>query len=70
MSGTASVAPQLAGMLNRLTTNFTSSSGTTLTETVYNDLITLAYTNPVNIRETYGNMLEPLRALAQRWALN
>lgn len=57
VSGTTTVAAQSAGMLNRLVTNFTSSSGTTLTERVYNDIITLAYANPVNIRETYGNML-------------
>ena len=35
VSGTNSVAPQFNGMLNKLSTNFTSSSGTTLTELVY-----------------------------------
>lgn len=57
VSGTNSVAPQFAGMLNKITTYATSSSGTTLTEVVYNDLITLTYATPVNLRETYANML-------------
>jgi len=56
VSGDSSTAPQFAGLLNKLSTNFTSSSGTTLTERVYNDLVTLAFANPVNIRETYCNM--------------
>lgn len=38
VSGTNSVAPQFGGMLNRLSTNFTANSGTTLTERVYNDI--------------------------------
>lgn len=56
VSGTASVAPQFNGMLNKITTNFTASSGTTLTELVYNNLITLTFANPVNVRDTFGNM--------------
>jgi hypothetical protein len=57
VSGTNSVAPQLAGMLNLLTTNFTTvASGVTLTERIYNDILSLTYRTPVNIRETYGNM--------------
>lgn len=56
VSGTSSVAAQLKGLLNGLTTNLTSSSGTTLTESVFNDLVTLAYNNPVNLREVYCNM--------------
>lgn len=57
VSGTASVAGQFSGMLNRLSTNFTSSSGTTLTERVFNDILALTYRTPVNLREVYANML-------------
>lgn len=49
-------APQLAGMLNCISTYNTSSSGTTLTERIFNDLITLTYSTPVNLREVYANM--------------
>lgn len=57
VSGTNSVAPQFAGMLNKISTYATSSSGTTLTETKYNDYITLTFATPVKLRETYVNML-------------
>ena len=53
---TGATAPQLAGMLNRLTTNFTASSGTTLTELVFNNIVTLTFANPVNLREVYCPM--------------
>jgi len=56
VSGTTSVAPQFNGMLNALSTNMTSSSGTTLTESVFNDLLTLAFSYNVNLREVYCNM--------------
>ena len=56
VSGTNSVAPQFGGMLNRLSTNFTSSSGTTLTEKVYNDIVTLGFAFNLNYREVYANM--------------
>lgn len=49
-------APQTAGCLNAISTYNTSSSGTTLTERVFNDLITLSYSTPVNLREVYCNM--------------
>lgn len=49
-------APQTAGCLNGLSTYNTSSSGTTLTERVFNDLVTLSYSTPVNLREVYCNM--------------
>jgi hypothetical protein len=56
VSGDTNVAPQFGGFLNRLSTNFTASSGTTLTEKVFNDIVTLTYANPVNLREVYANM--------------
>ena len=56
ISGTTTVAPQTAGFLNKLVTYFTSSSGTTLTEKVFNDILTLSYSTPAKIREVYGNM--------------
>lgn len=53
-------APQTAGFITRasggVTTYNTASSGTTLTERVFNDLITLSYSTPVNLREVYTNM--------------
>lgn len=53
-------APQTAGFINSasggVTTYNTSSSGTTLTERIFNDLITLSYSTPVNLREVYCNM--------------
>lgn len=57
VSGNSGVAPQFSGFLNRLTTNMTDSSGTTLTERVFNDIVTLSYNFPVNLREVYSNML-------------
>ena len=56
VSGDTNVAPQFTGFLNKLSTNFTASSGTTLTEQVLNDVVTLAYNFPVNLRELYCNM--------------
>lgn len=53
-SGTTSVAPKLAGLLNVLTS--TSSSGTTLTERVFNDIVTSLYSFNVNPREVYANL--------------
>ena len=53
ITGTTDSAPQAAGMLNKITTNFTHCSAITLTEIVFNDLTALAYTNPVNLREAY-----------------
>lgn len=55
VSGTTSVAPQFAGMLNVIST-LTSSSGTTLTERVFNDIVTVAYNTNINLRELYANM--------------
>jgi hypothetical protein len=49
-------APQTAGILNAVSTYNTSSSGTTLTERIFNDLVTLSYSTPVNLREVYCNM--------------
>jgi hypothetical protein len=49
-------APNTAGLLNGVSTYNTSSSGTTLTERVFNDLVTLSYSTPVNLREVYCNM--------------
>lgn len=57
VSGNTNVAPQFKGFLNLLSSNFTSSSGTTLTERVFNDILTLSYRFPVNLREVYSNML-------------
>ena len=57
VSGTTTVAPQTAGIFNKLSTCYTSSSGTTLTETVLNDILALAYSYKANLRELYSNML-------------
>jgi hypothetical protein len=57
VSGNTDTAPQLAGFLNKLSTNFTNAAGVTLSESVFNDLVTLAYQYPVNLRECYCNML-------------
>lgn len=57
VSGASDTAAQMAGFMNKLSTNYTSSSGTTLTEDVLNDIVTLAYNAPVNLREFYSNML-------------
>ena len=57
VSGTNSVAPQFNGLLNAGLSGMTSSSGTTLTERVYNDIVTLAYAFSLNPRQVYCNML-------------
>jgi hypothetical protein len=56
VSGDTNVAPQFNGFLNRLSTNFTATSGTTLTEQIFNDAVTKTYNFPVNVRECYVNM--------------
>jgi hypothetical protein len=57
VSGTNSVAPQFNGLLNAGLSGMTASSGTTLTERVYNDIVTLAYAFSLNPRQVYANML-------------
>jgi hypothetical protein len=57
VSGTTSVAPQFNGLLNGSLSGMTASSGTTLTERVYNDIVTLAYSFSLNPRQVYCNML-------------
>lgn len=49
-SGNTNIARQLGGLLNILTTNFTSSSGTTLTESVFNDLVQQFTDNSTDVR--------------------
>jgi len=49
-TGATSAARQFGGLLNVLSTNFTDSSGTTLTEEVFGDLIQLYVDNNVDIR--------------------
>jgi hypothetical protein len=56
VTGGTNTAPRTAGLLSRLSTNMTASSGTTLTEKVFNDVVTLTYNNPVNLREVYAGM--------------
>jgi hypothetical protein len=56
VSGTTSAAPTFGGMLNVLSTNFTAASGLTLSETVFNDIVTLTYAYPSRLREVYCNM--------------
>ncbi len=54
VSGTAGTAAQLNGFLSVLT-NITASSGTTLTEAVFNDILELVYHNgSVNPSEVYA----------------
>lgn len=55
-SGATSAARQFAGLLNIFSTNFTSSSGTTLTEEVFGNLLQLFYDNGVDIRPNYAMM--------------
>lgn len=55
-TGATNAARQMNGMLNVLSTNMTSSSGTTLTETVFNDILELVYQNgSVQPSEVYCN---------------
>jgi hypothetical protein len=56
VTGNSGVAGTFSGLLNGITTYATSSSGTTLTERVFNDLVTLSYATPSNLREVYANM--------------
>ena len=56
VTGATDAAPQFAGLLNRISTYATSSSGTTLTESVFNDLLTLTFATPSNLRSVYANM--------------
>lgn len=51
-TGATSAARQFGGLLNVLSTNFTDSSGTTLTEEVFGDLIQLYVDNNVDVRPT------------------
>lgn len=51
-TGATDAVRRLGGLLNILTTNFTSSSGTTLTEDVFNDLVQLFVDNSTDIRPT------------------
>lgn len=57
VTGNTDTAPQFGGLIEKISTINTSSSGTTLTESVFNDLISLAYSYAVNLREVYCNML-------------
>ena len=68
VTGNSGVAPNFSGFLNRLTTYATSSSGTTLTESVFNDLISLTFATPVNLREAYANMF--LKRTINRFTTN
>lgn len=56
VTGNTATAAQFRGFLNLAGTYFTASSGTTLTEKVFNDITTSTYTTPVNLREWYGGM--------------
>lgn len=49
-TGATSAARRFGGLLNILTTNFTSSSGTTLTEEVFNNLLQLFYDNSTDVK--------------------
>lgn len=51
-TGATSATRQFGGLLNILTTNFTSSSGTTLTEEVFGNLVQLFVDNGTEIRPT------------------
>jgi len=51
-TGATDAARQFPGFLNILTTNFTASSGTTLTEEVFNNLLQLFYDNAVDVSPT------------------
>lgn len=57
-SGDTDTAPAMAGILAKLVdaSTATQSSGTTLTETVFNDILSLAYSYNVTLKEVYGNM--------------
>lgn len=59
VSGTTTVAPNLGGMIEKLSAGscWTSSSGTTLTETVFNDILQLTYSYSRSPKEVYANVL-------------
>jgi uncharacterized protein DUF5309 len=52
VTGATNAARQFNGLLNIFTTNFTSSSGTTLTEDIFGDLMQLFQVNDADIRPT------------------
>lgn len=56
VTGNTNIAPQFAGLLNRITTYFTASSGTTLTEARFNAMICNTFATPSNLRELYVPM--------------
>jgi hypothetical protein len=56
VTGNTATAPNFAGMLNKLATYNTSSSGTTLTERQFNNYLVQSFATPVNLRECYANM--------------
>jgi hypothetical protein len=59
VSGTEIVAPNLGGIVQKLTSGscWTSTSGTTLTESVFNDILQLTYAYNRTPKEVYCNAL-------------
>jgi hypothetical protein len=57
VTGNTNTAPNFSGMLNRISTYGTASSGTTLTERQLNEYLTSNFATPANLRELYANML-------------
>ena len=56
-TGNSNVAAKLNGFLNLANAaTFTSQSGTTLTEAIFNSVAAAAYNNPINLRECYLGM--------------
>ena len=56
VTGTTTAAAHMVGLLNLASTNATQESGVTLTEKVFNDILSLAYSYNVNLREMYANL--------------
>jgi hypothetical protein len=54
ITGATNSSRQMAGFLNVLTTNLTDSSGTTLTEDIFNDIVQLFVDNGTEIRPAVG----------------
>lgn len=68
ITGASGTARQMGGMLNILTTNLTDSSGTTLTEDVFNDIVQLFVDGGTEIRPAIAVMNSFLKRTVSQYS--
>lgn len=69
-TGATDASRQFGGFLNILTTNFTDSSGTTLTEEVFTNLMQLFYDNGVDVRPSVAFVNSWLKRTISQYSTN